>query len=522
MTNKLQANGTHMRRSRPHRKQEGRVSGGIQQAPSRQMRNPYAPMQLISEDQLEDIHQSSLQLLCKTGIDFQSPKAVEVLRRSGAMVDPNGLRVRFDPDWLMQTLATTPSEFILHGRRQDRDMVIGGNAIAFAMVASTPNVSDLDRGRVMGNFDDYCNLLRLGESLNAVQVQAGYPVEPCDVSVNIRHLVAGEAAARLTTKPIGAYALGRQRMQDAIDIARISRGIDHATLLKQPSTHTVVNANSPLIYDGALLEGAMVMAENNQPVIYTPFTLAGAMAPITMAGALVQQNAEALAGLAFHQCVKPGAPAMYGSFTSNVDMKSGSPAFGTPEYSQATIVSGQLARKYNIPLRASNANASNAPDAQATYESQMSLWACMMGQVNFVIHGLGWIEGGLCTSFEKVIIDAEMIQMLQAFMQPMDTSADALGVDAIAAVGPGSHFFASPHTLSRYQNAFYTPLLSDWSNFENWRDAGAMDATQRANKIWKKILQEYEEPKLDAAIDAELTDFVQRRISEGGAAPGTW
>jgi trimethylamine--corrinoid protein Co-methyltransferase len=510
-----------MRRSRANRSKSTRSSGGTNQTSSQQMRNPYAPMQLISEDQLEDIHQASLKLLCETGIDFQSPKAVDILRRAGAMVDDNGLRVMFDPDWIMQTIATTPSEFILHGRRPDRHIAMGGNSIAFAMVASTPNVSDLDRGRITGNYDDFCNLLRLGESLNSVQLQAGFPVEPCDINVNTRHLVAGAAMARLTTKPVGGYALGRQRMQDTMDIVRISRGIDHATLLKEPSIHTVVNSNSPLIYDGALLEGAIVMAENNQPVIYTPFTLAGAMAPITMAGALVQQNAECLAGLAFHQCVNPGAPAMYGSFTSNVDMKSGSPAFGTPEYSQATIVSGQLARKYGIPLRASNANASNAPDAQATYESQMSLWACMLGQVNYVLHGLGWIEGGLCTSYEKVILDAEMIQMQKAFLKPMDTSVDSLAVDAIAAVGPGSHFFASPHTMSRYEDAFYSPLLSNWSNFENWRDAGAMDATQRANKIWKQMLEDYEEPKLDAAIDDELTDFVERRTREGGAVPGT-
>ena len=512
--------GGSMRRSRANR-QSPRSISGVNQAASRQMRNPYAPMELISEGQLEDIHQASLRLLCTVGIDFQSPQAADILRRSGAMVDADGQRVRFDPDWIMQTIATTPSEFVLHGRRADRHIMMGGNSIAFAMVASTPNVSDLDRGRVSGNYDDFCNLLRLGESLNSVQLQVGFPVEPCDVNVNVRHLVAGAAMARLTTKPVGGYALGRQRMQDAIDIARISRGIDHATLLTEPSMHTVVNSNSPLIYDGALLEGAIVMAENNQPVIYTPFTLAGAMAPITMAGALVQQNAECLAGLAFHQCVNPGAPAMYGSFTSNVDMKSGAPAFGTPEYSQATIVSGQLARKYGIPLRASNANASNAPDAQAAYESQMSLWACMLGQVNYVLHGLGWIEGGLCTSYEKIILDAEMIQMQQAFLQPIETHADALAVDAIAAVGPGSHFFGSPHTLSRYENAFYSPLLSDWSNFENWRDAGAMDATQRANKIWKKMLQDYEEPKLEAAIDDELTDFVQRRTHEGGAVPGS-
>ncbi len=509
-----------MRRSRPNRSKSSRASGGCHQAPSQQLHNPYAPMQLVSESQLEDIHQASLTLLCNTGIDFQSPRAVEILRGAGAMVDADGQRVRFDPDWVMQTIATTPREFVLHGRGPDRQITMGGSSMAFAMVASTPNVSDLDRGRISGNYEDFCNLLRLGESLNSVQLQAGFPVEPCDVNVNIRHLVAAEAMARLTTKPVGGYALGRQRMLDVIEIARISRGISHAQLLKQPSIHTVVNANSPLIYDAALLEGAIVMAQHNQPVIYTPFTLAGAMAPITIAGALVQQNAECLAGLAFHQCVNPGAPAMYGSFTSNVDMKSGSPAFGTPEYSQATIASGQLARKYGIPLRASNANASNAPDAQATYESQMSLWGCMMGQVNYVLHGLGWIEGGLCTSYEKIIIDAEMIQMLQAFMQPMDTSTDALGVEAIAQVGPGSHFFASPHTMSRYENAFYSPLLSDWSNFENWRDAGAMNATQRANKIWKRLLQEYEEPKLDADIDAQLTEFVQRRISEGGAAPG--
>ncbi len=210
-------------------------------------------MELINESQLEDIHQASLKLLCDTGMDFQSPQAVDILRRAGAMVDADGQRVRFDADWVMQTIATTPSEFVLHGRRPDRHISMGGNSIAFAMVASTPNVSDLDRGRIAGNYDDFCNLLRLGESLNSVQLQAGFPVEPCDVNVNTRHIVAGAAMARLTTKPVGGYALGRQRMQDVIDIVRIGRGIDHATLLQQPSIHTVVNSNSPLIYDGALL-----------------------------------------------------------------------------------------------------------------------------------------------------------------------------------------------------------------------------------------------------------------------------
>ena len=502
-----------MRRGRSKQK---RVLPLIQQAPYRQLKNPYQPMLVFSDDEIESIHQSSLKVLCDIGMDIQSPRAVAILKREGAMVDSNGVRVRFDPDFVMEKISTTPEKFALHGR--DKSVHIGGNSVAYCMVSSAPNVSDLDRGRIPGNFKDYCNLIRLGETLNTVHMQCGYPVEPCDIDVSIRHLQAVSASVRLCTKPLYGYAIGSERMLDAIEIIRIGRGIDEATLLKEPSITTVVNANSPLVYDKALLEGAIEMAERNQPVIYTPFTLAGAMAPITVAGALVQQNAEALAGLAFHQCVKSGAPAIYGSFTSNVDMKSGSPAFGTPEYAQATIASGQLARKYKVPLRASNANASNAPDEQSVYESQMSLWACLLGHVNLIKHGHGWIEGGLCASYEKIILDAEMIQMMQAFLEPAKVDEDTLGVGAIAEVGPASHFFGATQTMERYETAFYTPLLSDWRNFESWRDDGSLDTTQRANKIWKQLLVEYQEPKLEASVEEELSFFVDKRISEGGAA----
>ena len=452
-------------------------------------------------------------------MDIQSPRAVEILKRGGASVGSDGRRVRFEPGFIMEKIATTPSEFTLHGRNKERHVHVGGQSIINTMVSSAPNVSDLDRGRILGNFEDYTNLIKLGEMLNTVHAFGGYPVEPCDLDVSVRHLKAVSAAARLTTKPLFGYAIGSERMLDVIEIVRISRGINKETLLKEPSITTVVNANSPLVYDKALLEGAIEMAEHNQPVIYTPFTLAGAMAPITVAGALVQQNAEALAGLAFHQCVKPGAPAMYGSFTSNVDMKSGSPAFGTPEYTQATIASGQLARKYKIPLRASNANASNAPDEQSVYESQMSLWACLLGQVNFILHGHGWIEGGLCASYEKVILDAEMNQMMEAFLQPAIVNKDTLGVEAIAEVGPANHFFAAQQTLDRYETEHYNPMLSDWRNFESWRDAGSETATQRANKIWKQLLEEYEEPKLKPEVEEGLSAFVDKRVAEGGAAP---
>jgi trimethylamine--corrinoid protein Co-methyltransferase len=489
------------------------------QAPYRQKKNPFQPMSIFSVDEIESIHEASLKVLCDTGMDIQSPRAVEILKRGGASIDSDGRRVRFEPGFIMEKIATTPSEFTLHGRNKERHVHVGGQSIINTMVSSAPNVSDLDRGRILGNFEDYTNLIKLGEMLNTVHAFGGYPVEPCDLDVSVRHLKAVSAAARLTTKPLFGYAIGSERMLDVIEIVRISRGINKETLLKEPSITTVVNANSPLVYDKALLEGAIEMAEHNQPVIYTPFTLAGAMAPITVAGALVQQNAEALAGLAFHQCVKPGAPAMYGSFTSNVDMKSGSPAFGTPEYTQATIASGQLARKYKIPLRASNANASNAPDEQSVYESQMSLWACLLGQVNFILHGHGWIEGGLCASYEKVILDAEMNQMMEAFLQPAIVNKDTLGVEAIAEVGPANHFFAAQQTLDRYETEHYNPMLSDWRNFESWRDAGSETATQRANKIWKQLLEEYEEPKLKPEVEEGLSAFVDKRVAEGGAAP---
>ena len=489
------------------------------QAPYRQKKNPFQPMSIFSVDEIESIHEASLKVLCDTGMDIQSPRAVEILKRGGASVDSDGRRVRFEPGFIMEKIATTPSEFTLHGRNKERHVHVGGQSIINTMVSSAPNVSDLDRGRILGNFEDYTNLIKLGEMLNTVHAFGGYPVEPCDLDVSVRHLKAVSAAACLTTKPLFGYAIGSERMLDVIEIVRISRGINKETLLKEPSITTVVNANSPLVYDKALLEGAIEMAEHNQPVIYTPFTLAGAMAPITVVGALVQQNAEALAGLAFHQCVKPGAPAMYGSFTSNVDMKSGSPAFGTPEYTQATIASGQLARKYKIPLRASNANASNAPDEQSVYESQMSLWACLLGQVNFILHGHGWIEGGLCASYEKVILDAEMNQMMEAFLQPAIVNKDTLGVEAIAEVGPANHFFAAQQTLDRYETEHYNPMLSDWRNFESWRDAGSETATQRANKIWKQLLEEYEGPKLKPEVEEGLSAFVDKRVAEGGAAP---
>ena len=489
---------------------------GPAQLPFAKTINPLPPMVLLSEEAQSKIEAASFEILENIGINFLLPEAREILAQAGADVSPDSERVRFDRDMILTALESVPTVFDLNARNPDHAVTIGANNICFTAVSSPPNVTCLDRGRRTGNFDDYCNLLRLFQSLNAAQLTVGYPVEPIDVPPAVRHLRATQAKIELTDKVFGLYSLGRQRVLDVLDMVAITHGRSRESLTEFAATFTNVNANSPLTFDRPMLWGMIEMARHRQPVVVTPFTLAGAMAPVTLAGALAQQNAEALAGIAFIQIVNPGAPCVYGGFTSNVDMKSGSPAFGTPEYSKAVIAGGQLARRYGIPYRSSNVNASNASDVQAAYESQMSLWAVLLGGANLVYHGLGWLEGGLAASFEKAVIDAEMIQGLREFLTPIDTSSAALAVDAIADVGPGGHFFGTAHTLERYATAFYAPMLSDWRNFENWADAGSQDATQRANTIWKKLLADYEAPALDPAIQEQLAEFVDRRSKEGG------
>jgi trimethylamine--corrinoid protein Co-methyltransferase len=300
-------------------------------------------------------------------------------------------------------------------------------------------------------------------------------------------------------------------------MTRIGYGLSEDELAEAPRIFSIINTSSPLRLDGPMIEGLIELARMNQVVVVTPFTLSGAMSPVTIAGALAQQHAEAMAGLTLTQLVRPGAPVVYGGFTSNVDMKSGAPAFGTPEYTRAAFAGGQLARRLKLPFRSSNANAANTVDAQAAYESQMSLWGAVMGHANLVMHGAGWLEGGLCASFEKVVLDAEMLQMMAETLVPLDVSEAALGLDAIREVGPGGHFFGAAHTLERYETAFYSPILSDWRNFESWEEAGAETATQRANRIFKEILAAYEAPALEPDRREELEAFITRRRQEGGA-----
>ena len=502
------------REQRPRRERRGPV--GLKQLPWRNYRNPYSPIEAVTADQLEAIHNASLRILEELGIEFLDEEALEILKHNGAEVTAGSNRVRLPRDLVLQHVAKAPGEFTLHARNAAHNLTFGANHINFGSVASAPNVSDLDRGRRPGNFADYCDLLKLVQTFNVVQFTGGYPVEPADLPPSTRHLDAHHAAIKLTDKIWHPYSLGRERIEDAIEMICIARGIDKAQLAREPSVFSIVNSNSPLRLDTPMLQGLMAMARHRQPVVLTPFTLSGAMAPATIAGALAQQNAEALAGITFIQMVSPGAPCVYGGFTSNVDMKTGAPAFGTPEYTRAALVGGQLARRYGLPYRSSNACAANAVDAQAAYESEMSLWGAVMGHANLILHGAGWMEGGLVASFEKLVVDVELIQSMGEFLQPLEVNEDTLGFDAMREVGPDGHFFGAAHTLARYERAFYAPLLSDWRNFETWRLAGAQDAAQRANQIWKQALVDFTPPPLDPAIDEALRDFVARRKEEGG------
>jgi trimethylamine--corrinoid protein Co-methyltransferase len=472
------------------------------------------PVRAISEDQLESVVAASLRVLAETGIDFLHPRARALWSEAGA--DVRGDRVRIDPELVEQLVAQAPPEFTLHARNPAHDLRIGGDAVVFAAVASAPYVGDETSGRRQGNHADYADLVRLTQSLNALHLHGGYPVEPTDLHASVRHLHATRDLLTLSDKVPHAYSLGAQRNVDCLELVRIARQVDDATLDTQPSVFTVVNASSPLRYDEPMLEGILQFAPRNQAVVITPFTLAGAMAPVTVAGALVQQNAEALAGIAFTQLVNPGAPVVYGGFTSNVDMRSGSPAFGTPEFMKAALVGGQLARRAGVPYRSSNVCAANAVDTQAGYESVFALWGAVMGGANLVMHGAGWLEGGLRASYEKLVIDADLLQMVAAFLDPIVVDDASLAVEAIAEVGPGGHFFGIQHTQDRFRDAFFAPMVSDWRNFESWQEAGSPTAAQHASRLARELLATYEQPPLDPDVRAEIDDYVDRRVAEGG------
>jgi len=482
----------------------------------RQLKNPLLRQPAFSQDRLEAIHQTALRVIEELGIKVLNAEARDYFKQGGASVDETTQLVRIYPALVAAALESAPSEFVMCGSVPQADVALGGDNIAFTCVGGAPHISDLDRGKRPGTLEDSRNIIKLSEHFDVLHLQSPN-VESQDIPVHLRHYRVTEAQLTLSRKPFFVYSRGSTQVADAFAMTRIARGLSQAEFEAQPWCYTVINTNSPRQLDIPMCQGIIDFARAGQVSVITPFTLAGAMAPVTMPGALVLQHAEALAGILLSQIVRPGAPVVYGSFTSNVDMKSGSPAFGTPEFVRAAFGAGQLARHIGLPWRGSAATASNAPDEQSVYEFLMSAWGSILGGVNMMVHAAGWLEGGLTGSMEKFILDVEMLQTFAEIFNPLDASDAELAFEAIANVEPGSHFFGCEHTIERYQTAFYEPLVSDWSNFGQWTENGSKTATQRANGIWKKILQDFEAPAMDPARLEELQAFIERRSAEGGA-----
>ncbi len=504
--------------SSPRRRERGRAprSTGPSLAPLPRLENPWPPLEILSAEQVERILDAAFRVLEEAGLEIRHPAAREVYARAGALVDPETQMVRLGRDLVEAQLAHAPERFVLHARNPARHLHVGGKVVNFGPVNGAPNVSDLEGGRRYGDLEAFRNILKVCHTLGILHWQGGIVVEPVDVPVPLRHLAAYQAHIECSDIVWAARGVGGIQAQDAIAMSAIEHGCAIEELAARPTLMTVTNVNSPRRVDEEILDNIMVMARHGQCVVITPFTLMGAMAPVTLAGALVQQTAEALAIVALCQLLRPGAPCVMGGFTSNVDMRTGSPAFGTPEYVHAVLAGAQIGRRLRLPVRSSAVNASPAVDAQSTYETAFSLQAAILSHSHLINHAAGWLEGGLSASLEKIVVDAELLRHWAEILKPVRFDDDDLAVEAIKQVPAGGHFFGAPHTLARYESAFYRPLLSDWSGFESWTEAGSRNATQRATALWKKLLAEYSAPPLDAGVRDAIADYVARRRGATG------
>ncbi|GIK43113.1 MAG: methyltransferase [Chloroflexota bacterium] len=493
---------------------ERRRASPLADRPFRLLRNPYSPVEVLPAEQLQRIHLASLRILEEIGLEFLDGEALDVWQAAGAEVDRSTGRVRMERGLVMEAVSTAPAHFSLRARNPAHDLHIGGNYITLAPGAGCPYISDFERGRRPGTLAAFQELVRLVQQCPPLHIVGGVMVEPQDVPVPARHLDQVYSQFTLGDKAIISPARSRETALDCIEMAAIVfGGLDETQ--RQPVQLGIINVNSPLRYDSSMLGGLITYARYGQPVVVTPFILAGAMSPITLAAAIAQQNAEALAGIALTQLVNPGVPVIYGGFTTNVDMQTGSPAFGSPEGALALFAGAQLARFYGLPYRGSGSlNNSKLPDAQASYETQMTLWPAILAHANLIHHSVGWLEAGLVFSLEKFMLDLEGLLMMYRLLDGIEVNDETLALDTMAEVGPGGHHFGSAHTLARFRSEFYLPLLSDRQNYEAWAEQGSLDAGQRAHRLWKELLAGYEQPAIDPAVEEGLRDYVGRRKRE--------
>ncbi len=504
---------------------QGRRGGrGRERAPQatradyRRLRHPFAPQAAFSGDAVAAMHETALRVLEELGVKVLLREGREIFAKGGALVDEDTQMVRLGRDIVGEALKTAPRSFRLRAANPVREQLYEPGAMLFMAGSGCPNVSDRERGRRPGSLQAYEETLKLQQSFDVIHMH-GPSAEPQDVPVNYRHYAMTGRQLTLCDKPLFVYARGRGQVEQSFEMIRLARGLDEAEFQDGVWATTIINSNSPRQLDLPMTQAIIDFARARQLSVITPFCLAGAMAPVTVAGALALQHAEALLGIALAQLARPGAPVSYGGFSSNVDMKSGSPAFGTPEHVQACLGSGQLARHIGLPWRSATGSASNMADAQGAQETVTALFGAALANATLTVHAAGWLEGGLTFGYEKFITDLEALQTLAELSVAPPQDEDAIGFSAIAEVQPGGHFFAAAHTMERYQTAFYQPLVADLSNNGAWVEAGRQSAEQRATAIWKAALATYASPPATEGVAGRLEEYVARMTEAGGASP---
>lgn len=493
------------------------ASSPLRETQYRQLRNPFPSMDVFPPDQVEDMHHSALRILEELGMRVLLPAARDLFAKAGARVEEEMVFV--GRDIVEAALETAPKSITCRAGRRDRDVVLELGSLVFQAGAGAPHATDLLRGRRPGSASDYIEYLQLTQHFDVFHMVSPQ-VEPQDVATHLRHYFTTEAQLTWSDKFPFTFSRGTPQVMDCFEMIRDYRGVSDGAFAAAPYTYTIINTNSPRTLDIPMAQGLIDFARHGQMSIVTPFTLMGAMAPITVAGAITLSHAEALLAITLTQLVKPGAPVCYGTFTSNVDMKSGAPAFGTPSHFQASLAAGQMARKIGLPWRSAAGSAANVNDVQAANENQMGLWGCLMSGATVIIHAGGWLEGGLSVSYEKLVTDAEVLNMVAELCAGAQAGTDEIGFEgAIRAVEPQGHFFAAPQTMERYDTQFYEPIVHDYANFGTWTDRGSKDANMRATEVWQEIVDAKAQPGLDAARLGELQAFIAKRTAEGGAPP---
>ena len=482
------------------------------------LRNPFTPAPVFSEDRVAAMHDTALRVLEELGMKVLLPEARALFRQAGASVDEDTQMVRMGRDIVEQALMSAPKSFTLRAASRQRDVLFELGRLVFQSGAGAPHATDLLRGRRPATISDFRELIQLNQYFDVMHMLPPV-VEPQDVPTHVRHYAMTEAQLTLSDKVPSVYARGTPQVLDCFEMIRDFRALSDAEFRAESHCYTIINTNSPRQLDIPMAQGLIDFARYGQMSIVTPFCLMGAMAPVSVAGALTLSHAEALSAIALTQLAQAGAPVCYGAFASNVNMRSGAPAFGTPEQVKANLGAGQLARYIGLPWRCAAGCAANINDAQAAHETQMSAWGAVLAGCTVLLHSAGWLEGGLTVSYEKFITDVEVMQIFAELCHTTPASDADIAFEALAEVVPGGHFFAAAHTMSRYQTAFYEPLVADWSNFGTWRERGALDASQRATKLWQTILTDSSPPALNEDRLEALRAFIEQRRRAGGAAP---